>query len=225
MQINFDFFEDSVNTNQISEPTAAIEPCVPLLLDRRKIWGEGGYLATLEDNETSIQTTAQDCQNATIERLEAALRMRPVIEGGEWVEDGSFYAYELVEPVIGQRQFGKRGSLLRDATLYMLQNSACKVLEELFTDTGSWSPRWAYWLFCYRLRKADDCEDPYELLKLFTQAMSVFDPLDASRKGETLRTLEKRNRMRQKRAESRLGTASDAESQEQFDQENVLKTA
>lgn len=82
MQINFDFFEDSVNTNQISEPTAAIEPCVPLLLDRRKIWGEGGYLATLEDNETSIQTTAQDCQNATIERLEAALRMRPVIEGG-----------------------------------------------------------------------------------------------------------------------------------------------
>lgn len=107
----------------------------------------------------------------------------------------------------------------------MLQNSACKVLEELFTDTGSWSPRWAYWLFCYRLRKADDCEDPYELLKLFTQAMSVFDPLDASRKGETLRTLEKRNRMRQKRAESRLGTASDAESQEQFDQENVLKTA
>ena len=225
MQICFDFLGACAKTTEISLPATAKKPSVPLLLNRRKIWGEGGYLASIEDDETSIHTTVQDCQNETIERLESALRMSPIIDGDVWVEDGSFYAYELIEPVVGQRQFGAKGSLLRDATMYMLQTSAMNVLDGLFIDTGSWSPRWAYWLFCYRLRKAGDCEDPYELLKLFTEAISFFDPQDASRKGETLRTLEKRERMRRVRAGARLGDLNDAELQDEFDQENDLKTA
>lgn len=225
MQLALDLFGAIVENNEISKPIAAPEPCAAVMLDRRKIWGEGGFLATLEDDQTSIHTTESFVENATIERLENALFMTPLIKDGVWAEDGSFFAYTLTKPVTGQRQFGQRGSFLRDATLYLVQSSAVKVLEETYRDTGSWSPRWAYWLFCYRLRKADDCEDPYELLKAFTEAITLHVPEDASRKGDTLRTVKKRLLMRQKRAAARLGAVRVDEDQDQCDTETVLKTA
>lgn len=204
MQAAFDLFGDNVETKEISKPKAPAmpKPRATATLDRRKIWGEGGYLATLDD-DTSINTTESFTENATIERLEQALFMSPVIRSGLWVEDGSFYAYRILMPVMGPRMFGEKGSLLHDCTEMMLKASALKVLDESFDDTGSWLPRWAYWLFCYRLRKAGPTEDPYELLKAFTAVMTQFDYLDASRSGDTLRRLTKRYEMQTKRAEAR----------------------
>ena len=49
---------------------------------------------------------------------------------------------------------------------------------------------------------ASDNEDPYELLKAFTAVMTQQDFLDASRKGDTVRNLVKRERMREQRASS-----------------------
>jgi hypothetical protein len=227
MQLAFNLFDFDVETKEISKPEASLERSAPMVLDRRKIWGEGGFLSTIEDDQTSIHTTVTSFENPTIERLENALNMTPLIENGYWAEDGSFYAYTLIKPVTGQRQFGKRGTFLRDATLYLIQDSALKVLDELYRDLGSWSPRWAYWLFCYRLRKADDCEDPYELLKAFTEAMSFDEPLDPARKGDTLRTVTKRLRLRQRRAAARdaVGVDEADEDFDEFDDETVLKTA
>jgi len=221
-----DLFGDVVETKQPTKPKApaAPKPSAVVKLNRRKAWGHGGYLATLDDDDSlSIEGTESFTENATIERLEQALYMTPVIRNGEWVEDGSFYSYRITKLVCGQREFGKRGSMLHDCTLYMVQSSAQKVLEETYDDTGSWLPKWAYWLFCYRIRKADEKEDPYELLKAFTAVMTQHDFLDASRKGESLRRITKRLHMRQKRAQERASASNAA--QEDIDDELELKTA
>lgn len=228
MQPAFDLFGDIVETKEISKPKAPAmpKPRAAATLDRRKIWGEGGYLATLDDDDTSINTTESFTENATIERLEQALFMSPVIRSGMWVEDGSFYAYRIMKPVMGPRMFGEKGSLLHDCTEMMLKASAQKVLDESYDDTGSWLPRWAYWLFCYRLRKAGPTEDPYELLKAFTAVMTQLDFLDASRKGDSLRRVTKRLHMQKKRAEARAAGAdlADDADDDTFD-EPELKTA
>lgn len=219
-----DLFGNVVETKEVSKPKTPTVPRPSALakIDRRKIWGHGGYLATLEDDDNlSMTGTESFTENATIERLEQALFMAPVIRNGEWVEDGLFYSYRITKPVIGQREFGKRGSLLHDCTLYMVQTSAQRVLDETYDDTGSWLPKWAYWLFCHRLRKADEKEDPYELLKAFTAVMTQHDFLDASRKGESLRRITKRLHMQKKRAESRNAGQRD----EELDDELELKSA
>lgn len=213
MQPAFDLFGDIVETPTISKPKApaAPKPRAKVTLDRRKIWGEGGYLATLDDDDTSIHTTESFTENATIERLEQALFMSPVIRNGMWVEDGSFYEYRITKPLTGHREFGVKGTLLHDCTEVMIQASAQKVLDESYDDTGAWLPRWAYWLFCYRLRKAGPTEDPYELLKAFTAVLTQQDFLDASRKGDSLRRVTKRLHMQRKRAEARAAVAAEAD--------------
>jgi len=212
MQAAFDLFGDEVAVpKQNSKPKAAVtpKPRATVKLDRRSIWGSGGYLATLEDDDTlSINGTESFTENATIERLEQALFMSPVIRNGEWVDDNSFYAYRITKLVTGPREFGQKGSLLHDCTEVMIKTSAQKVLDETYDDTGSWLPKWAYWLFCYRLRKADATEDPYELLKAFTAVMTQHDFLDASRKGESLRRVTKRLHMQQKRAAARAAASA-----------------
>lgn len=228
MQAAFDLFGEVVETPKISKPKApaAPKPRAKVTLDRRKIWGEGGYLATLEDDETSIHTTESFTENATIERLEKALCMSPVISNGVWLEDGSFFEYRITKLITGSRKFGPKGSLLQFTTEVMMKASAEKVLDEIYRETGAWLPRWAYWLFCYRLRKADVTEDPYELLKLFTAVMTQQDFLDANRKGDTLRTVTKRLHMQQKRAEARAAAAASADvAEEEATDEPELKTA
>jgi len=228
MQATIDLFGATVEPKENSNPKSPAEPKprAKTSLDRRKIWGHGGYLATLEDDDTiSILGTESFTENATIERLEQAVFMAPVIRNGKWVEDGMFYSYRITKPVTGPREFGTRGSLLHDCTLMMLQASAQKVLDETFDDTGSWLPRWAYWLFCYRLRKASDTEDPYELLKAFTAVISQHDFLDASRKGESLRRVAKRLHMQRTRAEARAAKAAESFDDEDQDDELELKTA
>jgi len=229
MQAVFDLFGDIVETPKISKPKAPVipKPRAKVMLDRRKMWGEGGYLTTLDDDDTSIHTTESFTENATIDRLEQALFMTPVIRNEIWVEDGSFYEYRITKPLIGPRAFGDKGTLLHDCTEVMIKASAQKVLDESYDDTGAWLPRWAYWLFCYRLRKAGPTEDPYELLKAFTAVMTQQDFLDASRKGESLRRVTKRLHMQKKRAEARAAIATDADSadDESFFDEPVLKTA
>lgn len=212
MQAAFDLFGDIVETTKNSKPNAQVapNPRAKVMLDRCKIWGEGGYLATLDDGSTSIHTTKSYTENATIERLENALFMTPLLKNGEWVIDDPFYAYKLTKSVLGPREFGVRGTLFRDATQYMLQASARRVLEETFKEPEAWLPRWAYWLFCHRLRKAGDNEDPYELLKAFTAVMTQFDYLEETRKGDTMRTLIKRHRMQSSRSKcSSKGAALD----------------
>ncbi|MPQ69283.1 hypothetical protein [Pseudomonas sp. MWU12-2323] len=223
MQATFDLFGTVVETKEISKPKAAPKTSTSVKLDRRKFWGEGGYLSTLEDDESSDHTTESFTEDATIERLEQALFMSPVIKNGKWAEDGTFYAYKLTKPVLGPRQFGQKGSFLRDATLYLIQSNALAVLEETYDQPKSWLPRWAYWLFCHRLRKAGDNEDPYELLKAFTAVMTQHDFLDASRKGDTLRRVTKRLNMRQKRAAVRASSVDDENGQ--CEDDTILKTA
>lgn len=211
MQAAFDLFGDPIaEPAQISKPKASAsdQPRAVIKLDRRKIWGNGGILETLEDDDTlSILGTESFTENATIERLEQALFMSPVIRNGEWVDDGTFYAYRITKLVTGPRTFGKRGSLLHHCNELMIKESARRVLDETYDDTGSWLPKWALWLFCHRLRKADETEDPYELLKAFTAVMSQHDFLDASRKGESLRRITKRLHMREKRAAQKKAAA------------------
>lgn len=227
MQAAFDLFGDIVETTKPSKPKAPVtpKPRAKVTLDRRTIWGEGGYLATLDDDDTSIHTTESFTENATIERLEQALFMSPVIRNGMWVEDGSFYEYRISKPVMGPREFGVKGSLLHDCTEVMLKSSAQKVLDESYADTGAWLPRWAYWLFCYRLRKAGPTEDPYELLKAFTAVMTQQDFLDASRKGESLRRVTKRLHMQKKRAQVRAALAAGAEDTDECFDEHELTSA
>lgn len=214
MQAALDLFgENFAEPKQISKPKpkapATTKPRATLKLDRRKIWGSGGHLDTLEDDDTlSTLGTESFTENATIERLEQALFMSPVIKNGEWVEDGTFYAYRITKPVMGQREFGLKGSMLHDCTAVMMQASAQRVLDESYDDTGSWLPKWAYWLFCHRLRIAGEQEDPYELLKAFTAVMTQQDFLDASRKGESLRRVTKRLHMQQKRAAAKAAAST-----------------
>lgn len=212
MQAAFDLFGETIaEPKKISKPKAPTvsKPRATLKMDRRKAWGNGGHLETLEDDDAlSIIGTESFTENATIERLEQALFMSPVFKNGEWVDDGTFYSYRITKLVTGPREFGKKGSLLHDCTEVMIQASAQRVLDETYDDTGSWLPKWAYWLFCYRLRKASETEDPYELLKAFTAVMTQHDFLDASRKGESLRRVTKRLHMQQKRAAARAAAAA-----------------
>lgn len=216
MQTTFDLFGAPVEIIDISKPKADAKPRAVVMLDRREIWGEGGYLSTLEDDETSIKTTETYTENATIQRLEEALFMSPVIKKGLWVQDGTFFAYRITKALIGQREFGQPGSILRDATLYMLQASALKVLEQSYKHPQAWLPRWAYWLFCYRLRKAGVNEDPYALLKAFSAVMTQHDFLDESRTGDTMRTATKRHRMAEQRSDRRKNASHKADQKDEL---------
>lgn len=221
MQEMLDLFGNPVELKTNSKPKTQPKPRAKVILDRHKLWADGGYLAELEeedDDEVPIHSVECFTENATIERLEKALFMAPVIKGGKWVYEGTFWAYRLVKPVIGQRQLGKSGTILREANQYLVTSSANKVLEETYNDTGAWLPRYAYWLFCHRIRMADESEDPYELLKAFTATMTQHDYLDASRKGDSLRRVIKRQRMQEKRAAARKDVAAEVD-------DSLLKTA
>lgn len=173
-------------------------------LDRRKLWSDGGYLNEIdEDDDSTLSTTESYTENATIQRLEEALYMTPKMRKGEWVYDGIFWDYRITRPLTGKREFGARGSLLRESTKYLVQANARKVLEECYVDTGAWLPRYAFWVLEKRLRMALPTEDPYELLKQFISVVSQQDYLDESRKGESIRRAVKRERMREKRAAAR----------------------
>lgn len=210
MQQAFDLFGDPVEVKAADKPKSTSKPRAKIEIDRRKLWSDGGYLATIEEEEDDapLTTTESFTENATIERLEQALNMAPLIRGGEWVQDGMFWSYKLLRPIIGSRTFGKRGSILHMGTMFMVQASAQKVLDETYNDTGAWLPRYAYWVFCARLRMALEEEDPYEILKAFTAVMSQHDYLDASRKGDSLRRVAKRERMREQRAAKRAQSKS-----------------
>lgn len=207
-----DLFGDAVEIKEHSKPKnpAPAAPRAVVKLNRHKLWGEGGYLSTLDDDESPDLYPESHTENATIERLEQALFMSPVVRNGDWALDGQFYAYRITKPINGPREFGSRGSILRDATHYMVQTSAKRVLEEAYKYPESWLPRWAYWLFCHRLRKAGDNEDPYALLKAFTAVMTQHDFLDETRSGDTMRKAVKRHRINSHRAELRQAKAKSA---------------
>lgn len=222
MQNAFDLFGNlvqAVPAVTVAKPKVPSKPRAKKVIDRRELWVDGGYLAQIEEQEddASLNTTESFTENATIERLEQSLQMAPVIRGGKWVYEGTFWAYKIVKPVIGTRTFGSPQSILRTATLFLVQSNAQKVLDETYNDTGAWLPRYAYWVFCARLRIAHESEDPYALLQAFTAVLTQHDYLDASRKGDSLRRIAKREHMRAKRAALRGGAGNDAEDADEVD--------
>ncbi len=219
MQAMLDLFGNPVEIcNSKQKASTQSKPRAKVVLDRRQIWSDGGLLAEIEEDEDdiSIATTESFTENATIERLEQALFMAPKIKNGHWVYDGTFWGYKLVKVVLGTRQFGAHGSLLREGTSCLVLASARKVLEEAYNDTGAWLPRYAIWVLSKRLRMAEPHEDPYELLRAFTAVITQHDYLDASRKGDSLRRVIKRERMREQRAAKRNTRGADVESDESF---------
>jgi len=190
-----------VKKTQPAKPKTRATKAEKVMLNRRNLWTDGGYLAEIEDEEdTPISTTESYTEDATIQRLEEALYMTPRMRKGEWVYDGVFWDYRITRPLIGKRQFGAHGSLLRESTKYLVQANARKLLDECYVDTGAWLPRYAMWVFEKRLRMALPEEDPYELLKHFTDVISQQDYLDESRRGESIRRAIKRERIREQRA-------------------------
>lgn len=206
MQVLHDLFGNPVeqSTKKPKQPAPA-KPSATAVLDRRQIWSEAGYLAEMAEDidDISIMSTESYTENATIERLEKALQIAPKLKKGQWVYDGTFWDYKLTKPILGDREFGQHGSILRESTQYLVQASARRVLDESYNDTGAWLPTHASWVFSKRLRMALPKEDPYEILKAFIAVISQQDYLDASRKGESLRRVIKRERMREQRATER----------------------
>jgi hypothetical protein len=200
----FDLFGEKVEV-KTTKPQAKQTVKETRKLDRRSIWSGGGYLAAIDGEDDDISLIGTECftENATIERLEQALHMAPLIKNGVWSYSGTFWDYRITKPVYGDRKFGPFGSILRESTHILVKASAYQVLEQCYTCPESWLPKNAGWLFCKRLRMARPDEDPYELLKAFVAVISQQDFLDASRTGDTLRRVIKRERMRSQRAAER----------------------
>tara|TARA_R110002124_G_scaffold128157_14_gene288667 strand:+ start:756 stop:1427 length:672 start_codon:yes stop_codon:yes gene_type:complete len=223
MQVLHDLFGNPVEqSNKTPTEKAKPKPRAKVQLNRRQIWSDAGYLADIEatEDDLSLIALSSPIENAIIERLESALQMVPKLKNGEWVYDGLFWDYKIKKPIIGDREFGQRGSILRESTQYLIQASARKVLDESYVDTGSWVPTHASLVFSKRLRMALPYEDPYEILKAFTAIISQHDYLDESRKGESVRRAIKRERIREQRAAARKDRKAQAGSNEA-----VLKTA
>lgn len=196
MHETLNLFGDTAEaTNTKPKSTTANRPREKVVLDRRKLWGEGGLLETIEDDETSIHTTESFTENKTLEQLEVALGMSPVIRNGEWARDGSFYMYRIKEPTLGASQFGKKGSMVHFCFNMLVMDGARRAIESLYDDTNSWLPKWSIWLLGHRLSLATEDEDPKALLRAFIGVMSQQDFLDASRKGDSLRRVTKRLHM------------------------------
>lgn len=204
MQEMIDLFGNVVEAKKPAQRRQSA-PKPKMEIDRRKLWPDGGGLLLIEEDDDDISVSTTECftENATIERLEQALNMKPLLVNGEWKEGLMFWEYKLTKPITGARDIGPVGSMLRQCQHFMMQDSARKVLDESFTDTGGWLPRYAFSVFSKRLSMALPHEDPYALLHLFTTVMTQHDYLDESRKGESLRRAVKRERMRSQRAQTR----------------------
>ncbi|MAG65001.1 MAG: hypothetical protein CMK74_03900 [Pseudomonadales bacterium] len=206
------FGEEFTQTvSPVRKPTTIRKSSTKLVINRRALWSAAEFLPGIteaEDKEDALEaasTTATYSDNSTIERLEKALGMSPVIRNGEWVTDALGFKYKLKgSPFKGDRCLGVKGSLVRDLNRTLVLTSARNQIEGAFNDPCSWLVVNSIAVLSTRLRMMADNEDPFACLQAFLEVMLQQDFIDNSRKGETIRNLAKRDRMREVRAERRL---------------------
>lgn len=210
MGAQVDLFGNAISNPTVEKPKAVRKPSTKIVIDRKALWSTSGYLAGLkeldEDDDVAEVTTTSDTRsdNSTIERLEKALGMSPVIKDGKWQTDELGYVYRRVgKPFTGKRVLGKRGSMVWELNRNCVLSSAREALEPMFTDPCCWLISNSVYVLSIRLRMMDEDEDPFACLQAFLQVMTQHDFIDNSRKGETIRNLTRRDQMREKRAAAR----------------------
>jgi hypothetical protein len=189
------------------KPTTIRKAPAKLVINRRALWSSAEFLPGIteaEDKEDALEaasTTATYSDNSTIEQLEKALGMSPVIRHGEWETNALGFKYKLKgNPFKGDRCLGVKGSLVRDLNRTLVLTSARNRIEIIFNDPCSWLVVNSIAVLSTRLRLMADSEDPFACLQAFLEVMLQQDFIDNSRKGETIRNLSKRDRMREVRA-------------------------
>ena len=190
-------------------PDRKSKPATKLIFDRKSLWSSTsvmpGTMRVDEDElEEVLSTSDTRSDNVTIERLEQALGLAPVVKGGQWATDVLGYLYRRVgKPFKGSKQFGERHSLFRDLTKQLIITHARNAIEPLYTDPCCWLVINSITLLDVRLRMMDANEDPYSCLRAFYEVHSQHDFIDNTRKGDTIRSLTKRDQMRDKREAAR----------------------
>lgn len=201
--------EFAVQHSPVKHQTKDVERKKPakLVINRRALWSSSGYLAGIhevdDDDEvedvTSTANTYSD--NSTLERLERALGMVPVIKDGVWQTDILGFQYRLRgTPFKGERTMGAKASMLRELNRLCVLETARNALEGAYTDPCAWIVLNSVAVLHRRLRMMDENEDPYACLQAFLQVMLQHDFIDNARKGETIRNLTKRDFERERRA-------------------------
>lgn len=202
--------EFAVQHSPVKEQPKAVERKKPakLVINRRALWSASNYLAGIhevdDDDEevedvTSTSNTYSD--NSTLERLERALGMVPVIKEGVWQTDILGFQYRLRgAPFKGERTMGPQGSMVRDLNRLCVVETARNALEGAYTDPCAWIVLNSVAVLHRRLRMMDENEDPFACLQAFLQVMLQHDFIDNARKGETIRNLTKRDLERERRA-------------------------
>ncbi|HHH9441252.1 TPA: hypothetical protein ACP32N_003189 [Pseudomonas aeruginosa] len=208
--VEVDLFGNAISNPTVEKPKAVRKPTTKIVIDRKALWSNSGYLSGLkeldEDDDVLEATTTSDTRsdNSTIERLEKALGLSPVIKDGKWQTDELGYLYRRVgKPFKGKRVLGKRGSMVWELNRNSVLSSARDALEPVFTDPCCWLITNSVHVLAIRLRMMEEDEDPFACLQAFLQVMTQHDFIDNSRKGETIRSLTKRDQMREKRAAAR----------------------
>ncbi len=206
------FGEEFTKTvSPLKKPMTVRKSPAKLVINRRALWSSAEFLPGVTEAESkedaleAASTTATYSDNSTIERLEKALGMVPIIRNGEWEIDALGFKYKLKgNPFKGDRCLGVKGSLVRDLNRTLVLTSARNQIEVGFNDPCSWLVVNSITVLSTRLRMMADHEDPFACLQAFLEVMLQQDFIDNSRKGETIRNLSKRDRMREVRAERRL---------------------
>lgn len=186
-----------------------MKPATKLVFDRKALWSTSGYLPgakEVDEDDVAKATATSDTRsdNATIERLEAALGLAPLVKNGQWMFDAMGFLYRRVgKPFTGTRQFGGKGQLVRELNHQLTLRTAREAIEPLFTDPCSWLVINSVSVLNKRLWMMAPEEDHKACLAAFLEVMSQHDFIDNSRSGETIRSLTKRDQMREKRAAKR----------------------
>jgi hypothetical protein len=203
-----DLFGDAIRQPSVKKHTER-KAITKVVFNRKALWSSSGYLLGIkevEEREVADATSTSDTRsdNATIERLEIALGLAPLVKNGQWVTNELGFVYRRVgKPFNGARPFGPKGSLLRDLTRQQILNSARTSIEPLFSDPCSWLVVNSVAVLYARLKLMDDNEDAFSCLQAFLQVIAQHDFIDSSRKGQTIRFLTKRDQMREMRASAR----------------------
>lgn len=199
-----------------NQTNRSVKPAGKLIFDRKALWSAtsmmAGSMLVDEDEVDDIRSTSDTrSDNATLERLEDALGLAPVVRNGQWASDELGFQYRRKgKPFKGARQFGEKKSLFRDLQKQLIITSARNAIEPLFTDPCNWLVINSITVLNVRLGMMEADEDPHCCLAAFLQVLAQHDFIDNTRKGETIRSLTKRDQMRDKREAARQAKANKA---------------
>lgn len=212
MDTQVDLFGEVIPPKRVvvNRPHAERKPVAKLVIDRKALWSNSGYLGGIkevDDDEdiTEVKSTSDTrSDNSTIEKLERVLGLSPVIKDNQWVRSHGAFEYRLVgKPFTGPKRFGEPLSMERFCQQMLILNSARTSIEPLFRDPCSWLVLNSMGVLATRLRMMRPDEDPFACLAAFLEVLTQQDFIDNSRMGETIRNLTKRDETRRKRAAAR----------------------